>query len=116
MASWEDIVRRKRAIQAAAIAPYLEQEIPTTDSITDIDDVDVLAELMRKGDLAAEEVIISYIKRQIVSLTNHLFFILYHCIIADNFYLRSRAAAAHKTVSQAHYDSRIQKAQVIKLT
>jgi hypothetical protein len=61
--SWETIVKQKRMIQADALAPYLEQEIPAADAITDIDDVEELAQLLSKGDLRAEDVILAYIRR-----------------------------------------------------
>lgn len=63
LSSWETIVKQKRMIQADALAPYLEQEIPATDAITDIDDVEELAQLLSKGDLRAEDVILAYIRR-----------------------------------------------------
>jgi hypothetical protein len=60
---WESIVERKRAMQAAAVAPYLDHEIPAADSITDIDDVEKLAQLLSKGELRVEDVVLAYIKR-----------------------------------------------------
>jgi hypothetical protein len=61
--SWEDVVKLKRAAQLTAVKPYLELEIPPTDPITDIDDVEKLAQLLRDRNLSAEEVILAYIKR-----------------------------------------------------
>jgi hypothetical protein len=61
--SWLDVVKIKRAIQQAAIAPYLEQELPLTDSITDIDDVEKLLLKLSIGGLKAEQVVLAYIKR-----------------------------------------------------
>ena len=50
-------------IQADALAPYLKQEISVADLITDIDDVEKLIQLLSKGDLRAEDIILAYIKR-----------------------------------------------------
>jgi len=61
--SWVDVVKVKRAAQCAATAPWLEQELPLTDPITDIDDVDELALQLATGKLKAEQVIRAYIKR-----------------------------------------------------
>lgn len=63
LSSWETIVKQKRMIRADAIAPYLEQEISLADAITDIDDVEKLIQLLSKGDLRAEDVILAYIRR-----------------------------------------------------
>ena len=63
ISSWKSIVEQKRMIQADALAPYLKQEISVADLITDIDDVEKLIQLLSKGDLRAEDIILAYIKR-----------------------------------------------------
>lgn len=61
--AWEKVVESKRAIRDAAIAPYLKHQIAPTDPITDVDDVEKLAELIGTGKLKAEEVVLAYIQR-----------------------------------------------------
>ena len=61
--SWKDVVKLKRAAQLTVVEPYLELEIPPTDPITDIGDVETLAQLVRDRKFSAEEVILAYIKR-----------------------------------------------------
>ncbi|KAG9239306.1 acetamidase [Amylocarpus encephaloides] len=74
ISTWDNIVARKRSIQVATLAAYEEEKILTSDSITSIDDVDKLSELLEKGELCAEEVILAYIKRAVAAhkLTNCL--------------------------------------------
>ncbi|TVY41093.1 Acetamidase [Lachnellula subtilissima] len=61
--SWKDVVNLKRAARLAAVEPYLELELPPTDPITDISDVDELAKLMSDRKVTAEDVVLAYIKR-----------------------------------------------------
>ena len=60
---WDEVVKRKRAIQAAAIQPYSIQGTPPSPAITDIQDVDGLVDLLAAGKLSAEDVVLSYIQR-----------------------------------------------------
>lgn len=55
-----DVVKSKRAAQFAAVEQYLEQEVPLTDPITDIDDVEELATKLSTGELKAEQVVLAY--------------------------------------------------------
>ena len=65
--SWETKVAKKRALQKAAIQPYLDptrgeiSSLPT--SITGIDDISVLVERIGFGELKAENVIRAYVER-----------------------------------------------------
>lgn len=78
--SWEQIVSQKRQARDLLLAPYLVTDIETraprvlqveertaldqqTQSITDIDSVPVLLQCVEKGELAAEQVVLAYIKR-----------------------------------------------------
>ncbi|TVY56850.1 Acetamidase [Lachnellula cervina] len=56
--SWKDVVNLKRAVRLAAVEPYL-MEIPPTDPITDISDVEELAKLLRDRKVSAEDVILA---------------------------------------------------------
>ncbi|RFU32123.1 hypothetical protein B7463_g4203, partial [Scytalidium lignicola] len=67
VSSWERIAESKQAIREAAVAPYLLAANPATDPITDINDVEELAELLSSGKLKAEEVILAYIKKAAVA-------------------------------------------------
>jgi hypothetical protein len=64
--SWESVVERKRALQVAKLAPYLDKG--TSSSITSIEDVEKLTEMLGKGDLSAEKVILAYINRYVFTI------------------------------------------------
>jgi hypothetical protein len=61
--SWVEVVKSKRAAQLTAVTPFFEQELPLTDPITNIDDVEKLALKLKTGELKAEHVILAYVKR-----------------------------------------------------
>lgn len=61
--SWKNVVESKRSVRLQAVAPYLELEIPRTDPITEISDVDELSRMIQSRELSAEEVILAYINR-----------------------------------------------------
>ncbi|KAJ5107575.1 Amidase [Penicillium angulare] len=90
--AWEQIVAQKRAIRDKLLAPYIvddiEHRLPRVDrvfertrlnseeaqQITDIDNVQTVAQRIQNGDLSAEQVIKAYIQRATVAhqLTNCL--------------------------------------------
>ncbi|KAH8806082.1 amidase signature domain-containing protein [Xylogone sp. PMI_703] len=96
VSSWEKVVESKRAIRDAALAPYLKDEIPASDPITDIDDIETLAGLLSAGKLKAEEVVLAYIRRAAAAhkATNCLTEICFEAAVQrakelDKFYLEN---------------------------
>lgn len=80
--SWEQIVSQKRTARDQLLAPYLVDDLdsrgprvenvdqrsrlendPQVQEITDIDNIATLHQLLQKGQVTAEQVVLAYIKR-----------------------------------------------------
>lgn len=68
---WLSTVKKKRELQASAIAPFRDIDLPAnSDVITSIDEVSELAKLIAEGRYKAYEVALAYIKRQALVCSN----------------------------------------------